>query len=317
MWPINSPFPKSIDKSSTILKSSFSEKIKDTISNNLISEISFNTPIKEINNLEENNNISPFKLNFNYYLKNDSSPGLKPINPINNINNSFNFFITSPNKTKLFQDISKDYIFIQKSKESPSFIIPPDSLKENINNNSCYTFNTYNNFSSSNSQKKFSNNNIDENDLTKKNLSILFNKTNNDNYENKIIENKTKIGDKEKLTGEKNNMFGFNFNSPIKCKNKTKKIFECSGSTFETFSSISIGKKRRLRKSERQLFILRKFYSENKIWSKNQIKELSTKIGIKENKVYKWLWDQRNKDSKNNIFIINKKREKNENSKNI
>ena len=317
MWPINSPFPKSIDKSSTILKSSFSEKIKDTISNNLISEISFNTPIKEINNLEENNNISPFKLNFNYYLKNFSSPGLKPINPINNINNSFNFFITSPNKTKLFQDISKDYIFIQKSKESPSFIIPPDSLKENINNNSCYTFNTYNNFSSSNSQKKFSNNNIDENDLTKKNLSILFNKTNNDNYENKIIENKTKIGDKEKLTGEKNNVFGFNFNSPIKCKNKTKKIFECSGSTFETFSSISISKKRRLRKSERQLFILRKFYSENKIWSKNQIKELSTKIGIKENKVYKWLWDQRNKDSKNNIFIINKKREKNENSKNI
>ena len=317
MWPINSPFPKSIDKSSTILKSSFSEKIKDTISNNLISEISFNTPIKEIKNLEENNNISPFKLNFNYYLKNFSSPGLKPINPINNINNSFNFFITSPNKTKLFQDISKDYIFIQKSKESPSFIIPPDSLKENINNNSCYTFNTYNNFSSSNSQKKFSNNNIDENDLTKKNISILFNKTNNDNYENKIIENKTKIGDKEKLTGEKNNMFCFNFNSPIKCKNKTKKIFECSGSTFETFSSISISKKRRLRKSERQLFILRKFYSENKIWSKNQIKELSTKIGIKENKVYKWLWDQRNKDSKNNIFIINKKREKNENSKNI
>ena len=315
MWAINSPFPKKNDNSSIALKSSFSEKIKDN-SNNLISEISFNTPIKEINNLEENNNISPFKLNFNYYLKNFPSPGLKQKNPINK--NIFNSFTASPNKNKLFQDINKDYYFIRKVNESPSFIIPPDSLKENINsNNSCYTFKSYNNFCSSKSQMKFSNNNIDENNLTKKNLSIIFNKENSDDYENKIIENKEKIGDKQILNDNKNNLFGFNFNSPIIYKNKTNKIFECSGSTLETFSPISIGKKRRLRKSERQLFILKKFYSENKIWNKNQIKELSSKIGIKENKVYKWLWDQRNKNAKNNIFIINKKKEKNGNSNSI
>ena len=313
MWPSNSPFPKKIEKSSTILKSSFSEKIKDNISNNLISEISFKTPIKEISNFEEINNNSPFKLNFNYYLRNFSSPGvIKSITPINN--NTSNYFMTSPNKNKLFSEINKDYFYISKTNDCPSFIIPQNSLKENINNNSSYTYNTYNIFSSSNSQQKFSNNNIGENYLTKKNLSLLFNKANNDEFEYKIIENKVIIGDKDKITDNKNNLFDFNFNSPIKNNNKSKKIFECSGSTFETFSSISIGKKRRLRKSERQLFVLKKFYSENKLWSKYQIKELSSKIGIKENKVYKWLWDQRNKDAKNNIFIINKKKEKNENS---
>ena len=307
MWSINSPFPKQIDKSSTIMPS-FSEKIKDNISNNLISEISFQTPIKEIINYEEANNKSPFNLNFNYYLRNFSSPGIKSINPINNI--SSNSFMASPNKTKLFPDINKDYFFMRKTNDSPSFIVPREYLKENINNNSCYTYNSYNNFRSSNSQKKFSNNIFDENDLTKKNLSILFNKANNDVQENKLIENKFIIVDKEKIISNKNNLFNFNSNSPIKYGNKSKKIFECSGSTFETLSPISIGKKRRLRKSERQLFLLKKFYSENKIWSKNQIKELSSKMGIKENKVYKWLWDQRNKDTKNNIFVINKKKGK-------
>ena len=33
-------------------------------------------------------------------------------------------------------------------------------------------------------------------------------------------------------------------------------------------------------------------------------KKISKETGLKENKVYKWLWDQRNKDLKTAKFII-------------
>ena len=52
--------------------------------------------------------------------------------------------------------------------------------------------------------------------------------------------------------------------------------------------------------------MLKKFYKEHKIWSKAQIKEISQTIGLKENKVYKWLWDQRNKEMKATKFVVKK-----------
>ena len=95
------------------------------------------------------------------------------------------------------------------------------------------------------------------------------------------------------------------FDSPI--NKKPKKIFECSGSSITTNSSKSSARKRRFRKNNEQLFLLSQFFNEHKHWSKNQIKEISIRTGLKENKVYKWLWDQRNKEYKNTKFIINKK----------
>ena len=65
-------------------------------------------------------------------------------------------------------------------------------------------------------------------------------------------------------------------------------------------------KKRRFRKNHEQLQRLSVFYNENKHWSKNQIKKISEETGLKENKVYKWLWDQKNKEYKNAKFIVNK-----------
>lgn len=88
---------------------------------------------------------------------------------------------------------------------------------------------------------------------------------------------------------------------------KQKIIFECSGSDAATSSSCkSHLKKKRFRKNNEQLIHLSSFYSENKNWSKKQIKEISEKIGLKENKIYKWLWDQKNKEFKANKFIVNK-----------
>ena len=98
----------------------------------------------------------------------------------------------------------------------------------------------------------------------------------------------------------------FIFSSPRIIK-KPKKIFECSGSTIATNSSFKAAtKKRRFRKNNDQLKLLKKFYNEHKYWSKTQIKEISQNIGLKENKVYKWLWDQRNKEIKATKFVVKK-----------
>ena len=46
------------------------------------------------------------------------------------------------------------------------------------------------------------------------------------------------------------------------------------------------------------------FYHENKHWTKEQIKKISEDTGLKENKVYKWLWDQKNKEYKSTKFVV-------------
>ena len=61
-----------------------------------------------------------------------------------------------------------------------------------------------------------------------------------------------------------------------------------------------------MRKNGEQLELLSKFYNENKNWTKEQIKKISETIGLKENKIYKWLWDQKNKEYKSTKFVVNK-----------
>ena len=95
---------------------------------------------------------------------------------------------------------------------------------------------------------------------------------------------------------------------------KQKVIFECSESngSNSSVSTKTMFKKKRLRKNNEQLGLLSKFYTENKNWSKKQIKEISESIGLKENKIYKWLWDQKNKEYKVTKFVVNKNKDKSE-----
>lgn len=87
--------------------------------------------------------------------------------------------------------------------------------------------------------------------------------------------------------------------------NKKKNLFECSASS--TFFTTSTKKKRRFRKNKEQIEKLNLFYSgKNTRWSREQIKKISEEIGIKETKVYKWLWDKKNKEEKQNKFYIHK-----------
>lgn len=79
-----------------------------------------------------------------------------------------------------------------------------------------------------------------------------------------------------------------------------------SQSTCSASCSVFLGKKRRIRKNKSQINQLNMFYKENKIWTKGAIQKISEETGLKENKVYKWLWDQKNKDLKNAKFYVNK-----------
>lgn len=79
-----------------------------------------------------------------------------------------------------------------------------------------------------------------------------------------------------------------------------------SQSTCSASGSGFLGKKRRIRKNNCQLQRLNVFYKENKIWTKSAIQKISEETGLKENKVYKWLWDQKNKDLKHAKFYVNK-----------
>ena len=327
----------------------------------------YQTPIKQSLNVQGNND-TPLQFDFNFYFGNLWSSGHIPAQNIEiPINNS----VTQHNR-------EANMLLFKSSLEKSGYKLTPVSEMKNSNINEYGINNNLNNIYE---------NDLNQNEFTKKNLTELFNNAKNDeflqsnkkvnNTSNNLMENHNNIyyynnsgnsniiipnninnpnlvfnnvnnniqnnmdyddedeynkeNNKNKLNGQNiinrnyenkklnnNNSNNFNknennfnskgeemFNSPI--NKKPKKIFECSGSTLATNSSKSSTRKRRFRKNSEQLVMLSQFFNEHKHWSKNQIKEISIKTGLKENKVYKWLWDQRNKEYKSTKFIINKK----------
>jgi len=245
------------------------------------------TPMSEVKNI--NNNIVEYGMNNN------------------NLNNIYendlnqNEF-TKKNLTELFNNAKNDEFLRSNKKFSQN--LDNNLINNNFTNNIYYP-NTGNNFSiipnNSNNNINLINNNITNN-------KIPYDDWENDNNINK--ENKNPNNISNKIQNSNNNFPSKEkaeemFDSPI--NKKPKKIFECSGSSITTNSSKSSARKRRFRKNNEQLFLLSQFFNEHKHWSKNQIKEISIRTGLKENKVYKWLWDQRNKEYKTTKFIINKK----------
>ena len=134
------------------------------------------------------------------------------------------------------------------------------------------------------------------------NIYPNFNKINNVQI---LSETVTRENSGSKLLNKEANIPEIN-NENIN-NDKKKILFECSEENNSQPNLLKkFFKKKRLRKNNNQIILLSKFYKENKIWTKKQIKEISEKIGLKENKIYKWLWDQKNKEYKASKFIINK-----------
>ena len=294
----------------------------------------YQTPIKQFenlpNNINNNSNITPFRFDFNYYFGNLWSAGQIPNNQL--IEQNINL---SPNQIN-----KENFFFLKKSIEKSYKLSPISQLKNNSNsqnnsNNSNNSIRKYhNNIISLNGNndnrennikinEKNKNSNLNKNELSKKNLSELFNNAKNEQFlyeaqngNNNINNTNTPYRNINNTIDLKNEFRKKNCNSQISHQfifsspriiKKPKKLFECSGSTIATNSSVkSANKKRRFRKNNEQLSLLKKFYNEHKYWSKTQIKEISQNIGLKENKVYKWLWDQRNKEMKAAKFVVKK-----------
>ena len=294
----------------------------------------YQTPRKQFDqviNNPNNNNTTPFHFDFNQHFGNLWSAGQIPNNQLWNQNINF-----SPSQLK--KSLEKSYKLtpislsaklknISSQNNSDSDNSKSNSGSNNLNNNLILNIN---NDGKENGIKL--NENLDyinplnnnNNDFSKKNLYELFNsaknehflsdmkkRNNNSNNTNFINNNNIFSGNNKNEVLKKKNINlqispQFMFSSPRNIK-KSKKIFECSGSTAASnYSNKIIYKKRRFRKNNDQLSLLNKFYEENKTWSKSQIKELSQRLSLKENKVYKWLWDQRNKEIKANKFVIKK-----------
>ena len=298
----------------------------------------YQTPLKPleqiINNQNINNNTTPFHFDFNQHFGNLWSAGQIPNNPF--LNQNMNL---SPSQLK--KSLDKSY---KLSPLSLSSKLKNPNSQNNSGNSGSNSNNSISNFNNNlilnpinegkdnilklNEINNYGNslgNNNSNNDISKKNLYELFNNAKNEqflsdikklsntninyinnnfiNFNNNINNNRIDIIKKKNTNLQISPQFMFS--SPRNVK-KSKKIFECSGSTATNSSNKNSLKKKRFRKNNEQLSLLKQFYEENKSWSKNQIKEISQKIGLKENKVYKWLWDQRNKEIKATKFVVNK-----------
>ena len=294
------------------------------------------SPFKKVTNYS--NNIP--KLNFYNDPKQVLNPNLSSIFQDKYINPPFhfglNFYFTPPKgyyyQPQIFssnikqQDIYNNYNY--NPENIPTNIMFKNSMaKSGFRLNQGQTVQFQNNFGKQNIINNINNNNnyysnfsycpINNNNNIINNIYPTFNKVTNvqiiqDNESSKINENNQ---EKKKENISNNNT---NKEKDVKIIKKEEKeeninsnkkiIFECSETNGININNTEkkLLKKKRLRKNNEQLVLLTKFYTENKNWSKERIKEISELVGLKENKIYKWLWDQKNKEFKATKFIVNK-----------
>ena len=197
----------------------------------------------------------------------------------------------APDQTVQYKDTYKKHSSINSFYDNFNYC--PISNNNNIINNIYPTFTKVTNVQilSDNDNNKSINN---ENENKKENIN-----TNNNDKINIKNSNNTKKDENDNIDILINNESKLNNN------NNKKVLFETIGN-MNNINNKNLLKKKRLRKNNQQLGLLSKFYTENKNWSKSQIKEMSEAIGLKENKIYKWLWDQKNKEYKATKFVVNK-----------
>ncbi len=208
----------------------------------------------------------------------------------------------TPEQSVLYKDTYKKHNSINSFYDNFNFC--PINNNNNIINNIYPTFTKVTNVQI-----------LPDNESAKVNEKEIDTKKENINSTNKINSNR-QINPKNfgKLKREENAKISIiindnNSSENNKNNNSNKKvIFECSetNGNMNGINSKNLLKKKRLRKNNQQLGLLSKFYTENKNWTKKQIKEISESIGLKENKIYKWLWDQKNKEYKATKFVVNK-----------
>lgn len=205
----------------------------------------------------------------------------------------------TPEQSVLYKDTYKKHNSVNSFYDSFNYC--PISNNNNIINNIYPTFTKVTNVQIL-SDAENAKNNEKENETKKENINSI-------NTNNKInLKNYNKL--KKDQNANISIIINDNTSNDNNSKNNSNKkvLFECSetNGTMNNIDPKKFLKKKRLRKNNQQLGLLSKFYTENKNWTKKQIKEISESIGLKENKIYKWLWDQKNKEYKATKFVVNK-----------
>ena len=288
---------------------------------NSVNNSSENINSSKQNKMAENNSqkTSPIQFGFNFYFDNIKSSPFTPINSVKDqyYNKNNNMIPSMP------------VVFLFKSSlEKSGFKLNNDKIINsneihNEHNNYCnyYEDMNYANFPMK-TNYPINNNNIINNfypTFTKvTNVKILSDNNKKENINRNILSvniygNEKKKEKENKINLNKDGKSNVIINKNIKdnkddiTNKKAKIIFECSESKVNGIANTKLFlKKKRLRKNNEQIVLLSKFYMEHKNWSKKEIKEISENIGLKENKIYKWLWDQKNKEYKATKFIVNK-----------
>jgi hypothetical protein len=104
---------------------------------------------------------------------------------------------------------------------------------------------------------------------------------------------------KSNILGSKRQLYFSDSICESPCKVNQDKSKELSQSTSILFNTEKSKKfKKRNRKSNEQIQNLKELYdkNKNKDWSKEEIQEVALKTGLNKNRVYKWLWDKKNKE---------------------
>jgi hypothetical protein len=321
------------------------EKMKKPNQNvNKINVIYDGNPVKQIKTIQENHtNNSPYQFDVNLYFGNPKS-SFTPIHPVDNNyyyphhnNDTHNMNIPiclyfknsleksgyklTPEQTVQYKDIYKKSNSINSFYDDFNcYYFPmrefPINNNNNIINNIYPTFTKVTNvqiLSDKDKNNTKTKNNVKNNYKNIDNLKNINNDLENkkENINDENISKKDSITESKEDKKNSNDISVIIGDNDINGNKKQKILFECSESNGPSspLTSKKILKKKRLRKNNEQLELLMKFYLENKNWSKKQIKEISESIGLKENKIYKWLWDKKNKEYKVTKFVVNKNKD--------
>jgi hypothetical protein len=172
---------------------------------------------------------------------------------------------------------------------------------DGINNNSI-NLNKYpsSNFNINNNNNPQINSNNLQSPVIIKNKIIIDNK-NDSNFT--IDKNKINMNTNNHMNNNNNNnsiLKDWLSLTPMRTSSGKKRIFQCTWENDSTMFNTSQKKmkiKKRLRKTTLQIEYLEECFK-NKNWMKEKevINEASTYTNLPVNKVYKWLWDQKNKE---------------------
>ena len=245
------------------------------------------TPIKQVQNSQIVTS-SQDNFNFNFYFGHLFSPGKLPSSQVESLENVASN--TSKKEVNFFPQSSFDKGAFDLSSFSDFRDLKFGRSNENFNyQNQLLPMGRQMNSFKGNTQFNSFIPVVQNNPYEKKNLSSVFHQLQENNQK------KVSTPEKQKFKVEKT--------EPSK---KSSKIFSLYENQSSQSKNSKFSNRKRYRKNQEQLKILANYFKEKETWNKEEIRQISLDTGLKVPKVYKWLWDQKNKKLTKSMFYVKK-----------